>query len=56
LGGELKCNTFFQYFPTKAEPVLYDRLDPVMLESFVNQPADLSPLAAIRAAMHEVRP
>jgi hypothetical protein len=44
----------FRYFPIKSETVLCDRLDPVFLEVFLNQPADLSPLAAIRAAMHEV--
>ncbi len=52
--AEVSASTFFRYFPTKAETVLYDRLDPVLLESFVNQPTDLSPLAAIRAAMHDV--
>jgi AcrR family transcriptional regulator len=52
--ADVSPSTFFRYFPTKAETVLYDRLDPVFLEVFLNQPADLSPLAAIRAAMHEV--
>lgn len=52
--ADVSTSTFFRYFPTKAETVLYDRLDPVFLESFANQPAHLSPLAAIRAAMHEV--
>jgi AcrR family transcriptional regulator len=52
--AEVSASTFFRYFPTKAETVLYDRLDPVLLESFIDQPAGLSPLAAIRAAMHDV--
>jgi AcrR family transcriptional regulator len=52
--AEVSPSTFFRYFPTKAETALYDRLDPVFLQSFVEQPADLSPTAALRAAMWDV--
>src|SRR5699024_9769219 len=46
--------TFFRYFPSKEETVLYDRLDPILIESLLKQPADLSLVAAVRAATREV--
>lgn len=52
--AEVSPATFFRYFPTKAESVVYDRLDPVFLESFVQQPAELSLIAAFRAALYDV--
>jgi len=52
--AEVSPSTFFRYFPTKAETVLYDRLDPVFLAAFVEQPAELGPAAALRAAMRDV--
>ncbi|PXY31239.1 TetR family transcriptional regulator [Prauserella muralis] len=52
--AEVSPSTFFRYFPTKEETVLYDRLDPVLIESFLNQPPELSPLAAVRGALHAI--
>ena len=52
--AEVSPSTFFRYFPTKEDVVLYDALDPVMLEAFRAQPAELSPLQAMRAAMWSV--
>ena len=52
--AEVSPSTFFRYFPTKEDVVLYDALDPFIIEAFRRQPADLSPMAAMRAAMHEV--
>lgn len=52
--AEVSQSTFFRYFPTKEETVLYDQLDPVLMASFVKQPAELSPLAAVRAAVRDV--
>jgi AcrR family transcriptional regulator len=52
--AEVSPSTFFRYFPTKEDVVLYDALDPVLLEAFEAQPADLSPLGALRATMREV--
>jgi AcrR family transcriptional regulator len=52
--AEVSPSTFFRYFPTKADTVLYDRLDPVLMESFLRQPAELSPIAAIRASIKAV--
>ena len=50
--AEVSPSTFFRYFPTKEDVALYDALDPLMIEAFRSQPAALSPLAAMRAAMH----
>jgi AcrR family transcriptional regulator len=52
--AEVSPSTFFRYFPTKEDVVLYDALDPVLLEAFAAQPAELSPVAAFRATMREV--
>ena len=52
--AEVSPSTFFRYFPTKEDVVLFDVLDPMLIESFRRQPASLSPVGALRAAMHEV--
>jgi AcrR family transcriptional regulator len=52
--AEVSPSTFFRYFPTKEEVVLYDALDPVLLEAFRAQPAELSPIEALRGAMWAV--
>jgi AcrR family transcriptional regulator len=52
--AEVSPSTFFRYFPTKEETVLYDSLDPVFIGSFLRQPAELPPLAAMRASLRDV--
>lgn len=52
--AEVSQSTFFRYFPTKPETVLYDRLDPLFLDSFAHQPSDMSVVVALRAALHGV--
>jgi AcrR family transcriptional regulator len=52
--AEVSDSTFFRYFPTKEEVVLWDDLDPLIFESFEAQPAELSPIQALRAALREV--
>jgi AcrR family transcriptional regulator len=52
--AEVSPSTFFRYFPTKEDVVLYDALDPVLLEAFRAQPAELSPIQALRGAMWAV--
>jgi AcrR family transcriptional regulator len=52
--AEVSPSTFFRYFPTKDDVVLYDALDPVLLEAFRAQPAKLSPIQALRGAMWAV--
>jgi len=48
--AEVSPSTFFRYFPSKESVLLADDLDPVMLEALARQPANLSPLAAVRKA------
>jgi AcrR family transcriptional regulator len=52
--AEVSPSTFFRYFPTKEDVVLYDVLDPVLIEAFRNQPRDLSPLTAFRRTLTSV--
>lgn len=52
--AEVSPSTFFRYFPTKEDVVLYDALDPLVIEAFRRQPREVSSLRAMQAAMHEV--
>jgi AcrR family transcriptional regulator len=52
--AEVSQSTFFRYFPTKEDVVLHDRYDPLMLDAFAAQPAELSPIEALRGAMRSV--
>jgi AcrR family transcriptional regulator len=52
--AEVSPSTFFRYFPTKEDVVLYDVLDPPVLAAFRAQPAELSPIQALRGAMRQV--
>ena len=52
--AEVSESTFFRYFPTKADVVLSDEFDPLIVEAFVNQPAGLRPIPALRAALRTV--
>ena len=48
--AEISESTFFRYFPTKEDVVFQDEMDILALDAFERQPADLSPVAAFRAA------
>jgi len=48
--AEVSPSTFFRYFQTKEAVVLYDSLDPIILEAFKAQPADVSVIRALRNA------
>jgi AcrR family transcriptional regulator len=52
--AEVSPSTFFRYFPTKEDVVLYDDLDPLLLAALEALPLELGPVAAIRAAMSQV--
>jgi len=52
--AEVSPSTFFRYFPTKEDVVLYDAFDPLMVEAFRAQPRELSLIQAMRGATHEV--
>lgn len=49
--AEVSPSTFFRYFPTKEDVVMYDPFDPILFASFEAQPAKLTPLEAVREAM-----
>jgi AcrR family transcriptional regulator len=51
--AEVSPSTFFRYFPTKEDVVLQDDLDLLWIDAVRAQPAELSPLAAMRAALSE---
>ena len=52
--AEVSPSTFFRYFPTKEDVVLYDAFDPLLIEAFRAQPPELSPVQAMRGAIREV--
>ncbi|HVT71137.1 MAG TPA: TetR family transcriptional regulator [Trebonia sp.] len=51
--AEVSPSTFFRYFPTKEDVVLYDDMDTRLAEALARQPANLAPISAVRAAMGE---
>ena len=46
---EVSASTFFRYFPTKADVVLSDEFDPVIVAAFREQPRELSMMASVCA-------
>ncbi|MFC4534329.1 TetR family transcriptional regulator [Sphaerisporangium dianthi] len=52
--AEVSPSTFFRYFPTKEDVVIQDDYDPMIAAAFIAQPATLTPLAAMRAAIRQV--
>ena len=51
---EISPSTFFRYFPSKEDVVLYDAVDPVLFASFSAQPPELTPIQAMRGAIRTV--
>ncbi len=49
--AEVSPSTFFRYFSTKEDVVMYNIIDSVVIESFKAQPVGLSPIQAIRFAI-----
>jgi AcrR family transcriptional regulator len=52
--AEVSPSTFFRYFPTKEDVVLQDDMDLLWAEAVRAQPAELTPIAALRGAMHDI--
>jgi AcrR family transcriptional regulator len=51
--AEVSPSTFFRYFGTKEDVILYDAMDPIILAAFIGQPPELSPMQAIRKTVVE---
>lgn len=49
--ADISTSTFFRYFPTKEDVVLNDEYDARFIEALHAQPAELTPIQAIRRAM-----
>ncbi|MGK5552189.1 TetR/AcrR family transcriptional regulator [Actinomadura kijaniata] len=54
--AEVSPSTVFRYFSTKEDLVVTDEYDPVMAQFFRAQPADLTPLEALRATFRQILP
>ncbi len=52
--AEVSPSTFYRYFPTKEDVVLYDAFDPILIEALRAQPPELNLIGAVRAAMTSV--
>jgi AcrR family transcriptional regulator len=52
--AEVSPSTFFRYFPTKEDVVITDEYDPLIAESLRRQPAELSPVEALRRTLREI--
>ncbi len=52
--AEVSESTFFRYFPSKEDVVLQDDYDEGIIMAFMAQPAELSPIQAMRAALRAV--
>jgi AcrR family transcriptional regulator len=49
--AEVSPSTFFRYFPTKEDVVLWDSTDSSFFAAIERQPADLTPVEAVHRAM-----
>lgn len=49
--AEISPSTFFRYFPTKEDVLLYDALDPIAFPLLHEQPAELGPIQALRSTL-----
>jgi len=52
--ADVSQSTFFRYFPSKEDVVLHDAFDPILFAAFGEQPAELTPIQALRASMADV--
>jgi AcrR family transcriptional regulator len=52
--AEVSPSTFFRYFGSKQDVVMYDSLDPLIMEAFRAQPRGLKIIPALRRAIKDV--
>ena len=50
--AEVSPSTFFRYFPSKEDVVMYDSFDAAIIEAIRAQPSNVSSIGAIRAGLH----
>lgn len=51
--AEVSESTFFRYFPTKEDVVLWDNFDSIIVDAFRAQPTESTPVQAIRGAFRD---
>jgi AcrR family transcriptional regulator len=52
--AEVSPSTLFRYFATKADIVRFDMLDEMVFDAYARQPADRTPIAALRDAARQM--
>jgi AcrR family transcriptional regulator len=52
--AEVSPSTFFRYFPTKEDVVLFDATDPLIMDRLAGEPPEVGAIEALRRAMHAV--
>jgi AcrR family transcriptional regulator len=52
--ADVSARTFFRYFPTKEDVVLWDEYDDITSDLFASRPADEQPAESIRAIVREI--
>lgn len=52
--AEVSESTFFRYFPTKADVVLFDGMDAMIVDAVRDQPHELGEIQALRVALQTV--
>jgi len=52
--ADVSQSTFFRYFPTKEDLILFDEYDPLMIAAMRELPSEVDPIEAIRRSIHDV--
>jgi AcrR family transcriptional regulator len=52
--AEVSPSTFFRYFPSKEDVVLYDAFDPLLFDAIRAQPKNTPPIKAVRNVIRDV--
>jgi len=52
--ADVSQSTFFRYFPTKEDLILFDEYDPLLFAAIRELPSEVDPIEAIRRSIHDV--